>query len=306
MSAVLDADEWGDEQELLRLQAILNDQAEKMERRREAERDETRLANKRATKAGAPDAAKGAARPSVPAFWTAGPDTIGDDLAAAACLRLDSQDLNGRFNHGVTPLHSGPLRHTREVADNCWDRAWLNPIVWGPVVPRGGAKAEHSSAASRVDEALNNSRHSATAETAETALLPPPAIPEHAEVDGRPVRGVVALQAHPSPRANERPRSALLIASKGSLMVEELRQPYTRLLELPLQHVATQAVPGRDTMFHIAACPPGTEQRDLSTIGTEGIVVVLRDCSLRDRWLEALEAAGQACSHRRLRWPGAG
>ena len=138
----------------------------------------------------------------------------------------------------------------------------------------------------------NNSLHGATAETAETALLPPPAIPEHAEVDGRPVRGVVTLQARPSPMANERPRSALLIASKGSLMVEELRQPYTRLLELPLEHVATQAVPGHDTMFHIAACPPGAEQRDLSTIGTEGIVVVLRDCSLRDRWLDALEAAG--------------
>jgi hypothetical protein len=112
----------------------------------------------------------------------------------------------------------------------------------------------------------NNSRHGATAETAKTALLPPPAIPEHAEVDGRPVRGVVTLQARPSPMANERPRSALLITSKGSLMVEELRQPYTRLLELPLQHVAAQAVPGHDTMFHIAACPPGTEQRDLSSI----------------------------------------
>ena len=92
--------------------------------------------------------------------------------------------------------------------------------------------------------------------------------------------------------ASERPRSALLIVSKGSLMVEELCKPYTRLLEMPLQHVAAQALPGRENMFHIAACPPGAQQRDPSTVGTEGIVVVLRDCSLRDRWLDALEAAG--------------
>ena len=120
MSAVRDADECGEEQELLRLQVILNDQAEKMERRREAERAETRLAT--ATKAGAPDAAKGAEMPSAPAFWTAGPGTIGDDLADAGYLRLDPQNLN----HRVTPLHRGPLRHTREVADSCWDRAWSN------------------------------------------------------------------------------------------------------------------------------------------------------------------------------------
>jgi hypothetical protein len=56
-AAVRDADDWGEEQELLRLQAILNDQAEKAEKmqwRWEVERAETRLA----TKAGAPDAAK--------------------------------------------------------------------------------------------------------------------------------------------------------------------------------------------------------------------------------------------------------
>jgi len=122
MSAVRDADECGEEQELLRLQAILNDQAEEMERRREAEKAETRLATKCATKAGAPEAAKGAAKPSVPAFWTAGPGTIGDNLADAASLRLDPQNLN----HRVTPLHRGPLRHTRGVAYSCWDRAWSN------------------------------------------------------------------------------------------------------------------------------------------------------------------------------------
>jgi hypothetical protein len=170
-------------------------------------------------------------------------------------------------------------------------RSNYDAIVRGPAVRRGGAKAEHSSAVNRVDEAFNNSWHSATAESANPAL-PPPALPEHAKVDDRPVRGVVTLQARPSPMANERPRSALLIVTKGSLMVEELCQPYTRLLELPLEHVAAQAVPGRETMFHIAACPPGAEQRDPSTVGTEGIIVVLRDCSLRDRWLQALEAAG--------------
>ena len=112
MSAVRDADEWGEEQELLRLQAILNDQAEKMEWRREADRAETRLVSR----AGAPDAAEGAARPSVPAFWTAGQDTIGDSV------RPDPPDLN----HRVTSVHRGPLRHTREVAISCWERAWLN------------------------------------------------------------------------------------------------------------------------------------------------------------------------------------
>jgi hypothetical protein len=77
------------------------------------------------------------------------------------------------------------------------------------------------------------------------------------------------------------------------LIIEELRQPYTLLLELPLQHVAAQAVSRHDNKFHIAVKIPGGEQRDAtSTISSSGIVVGLRDCSLRDQWLQALVAAG--------------
>ena len=215
------------------------------------------------------------------------PTQMEDDNAGA--LQASMRSANS-FTRERASLDSGHDR-TRSRDFTRLARSNYDAIVLGPLVRRGGTKAEHSSAVNRVDEASNNNRHSATAETANSAL-PPPALSENAKVDDRPVRAVVTLQACPSPMANERPRSALLIVSKGSLMVEELCQPYSRLLELPLQHVAAQAVPGRENMFHIAACPPGVEQRDSSTVGTEGIVVVLHNCSLRDRWLQALEAAG--------------
>ena len=129
----------------------------------------------------------------------------------------------------------------------------------------------------------DSSRHPVTAQPRE-------------QLRAQPVRGVVTIQARPSPTVNEslRSRSVLLrISSEGLLIVEELRQPYTLLLELPLQHVAAQAVPGHDNKFHIGVKTPGGEQRDVtSTISLSGIVVGLRDCSLRDQWLQVLVVAG--------------
>jgi hypothetical protein len=137
-------------------------------------------------------------------------------------------------------------------------------------------------------EAAPDSSHGASEETAPTTH----SFPGQPRADDRPVRGVVTIQARDSsPTASERPRSVLLVANAGSLMVDELRQPHTRLLELPLEHVAAQAVPGRDNMFHIGVSPPGTAQ-SASAIGSEGFVVVLRDRRLRDQWLQALESVG--------------
>ena len=79
-------------------------------------------------------------------------------------------------------------------------------------------------------------------------------------------------------------------ACKRTPAVAALDTLFRTFLATTSQHA--KAVPGRENMFHIAACPPGVEQRDSSTVGTEGIVVVLHNCSLRDRWLQALEAAG--------------
>ena len=138
-------------------------------------------------------------------------------------------------------------------------------------------------------DAAPNSRHGAPAETATL----PHSFQEQPRADDRPVRGVVTIQAHAStPTASERPRSVFLVANEGSLMVDELCQPHTRLLELPLQHVAAQAVPSRDNMFHIGVSRPEAAQCGPSAIGSEGFVVVLRDSRLRDQWLQALQCVG--------------
>jgi hypothetical protein len=138
----------------------------------------------------------------------------------------------------------------------------------------------------RYRDAAPNSRHVTPSET----VTLPHSFQEQPRADDRPVRGVVTIQA--TPTAGERPRSVFLIAKEGSLMVDELCQPHTRLLELPLEHVAAQAVPSRDNMFHIGVSPPGAAQCGPSAIGSEGFVVVLRDSRLRDQWLQALESAG--------------
>ena len=139
-----------------------------------------------------------------------------------------------------------------------------------------------------VEAAPTDSSHGAPEETATTHSFP-----GQPRADDRPVRGVVTIQARDSsPMASERPRSVLLVANAGSLIVDELRPPHTRLLDLPIEHVAAQAVPGRDNMFHIGVTRPGAAQSGPSTIGTEGFVVVLRDGRLRDQWLQALESVG--------------
>ena len=75
----------------------------------------------------------------------------------------------------------------------------------------------------------------------------------------------------------------LLVVSRGTLLVQTLQKPYRQLLELPLGDVAARVVPGHANMFRV------------TTIGSNpdaAAVVVLSDCSLRDRWLQALVTAG--------------
>ena len=63
-----------------------------------------------------------------------------------------------------------------------------------------------------------------------------------------------------------------------------MQKPYRRLLELPLGDVAATVVPGHENMFRVTMVDSHADKA--------GMVVVLRDCSLRDRWLQALATAG--------------
>jgi hypothetical protein len=105
-------------------------------------------------------------------------------------------------------------------------------------------------------------------------------------VDDRPVRGVVTLQAHLSLTAADRPKRMLLIASRETLVVQTLEKPYRALTKIPIGDMAAGVVPGHDNMFRIWLHASPEEQDD----GV--VVVVVRDCSLRDQWLQALVTAG--------------
>ena len=104
-------------------------------------------------------------------------------------------------------------------------------------------------------------------------------------VDDRPVRGVVTLQAHLSLTAADRPKRMLLIASRETLVVQTLEKPYRALTKIPIGDMVAGVVPGHDNMFRIWLHASPEEQDD-------GVVVVVRDCSLRDQWLQALVTAG--------------
>ena len=69
-----------------------------------------------------------------------------------------------------------------------------------------------------------------------------------------------------------------------SAQARTLQKPYRRLLELPLGDVAAAVVPGHENMFRVTMVDSHPDKA--------GMVVVLRDCSLRDRWLQALATAG--------------
>ena len=115
------------------------------------------------------------------------------------------------------------------------------------------------------------------------AATSPPVLPL---VDARPVRGVVTLQARPLLRSTDRPMSVLLVVNRSTLVVQTLQKPYRDLLELQLQNLTAHVEPNHDNMFLIAV-----KQRDDSAIDSNGIVVALRNCSLRDQWLQALVTA---------------
>ena len=111
--------------------------------------------------------------------------------------------------------------------------------------------------------------------------------PEQRLVETRPVRGVVTLQPRPLLRSTDRPMSVLLVVNRSTLLVQCLQKPYRDLLELQLQGLAVHVEPNRDNMFLIAV-----KQENASVIDCDNIVVALRDCSMRDQWLQALVTAG--------------
>jgi hypothetical protein len=117
------------------------------------------------------------------------------------------------------------------------------------------------------------------------AVTAPPLLPL---VDARPVRGVVTLQARPLLRSTDRPMSVLLVVNRSMLVVQTLQKPYRDLLELQLQDLTAHVEPNHDNMFLITV---KSKQRDASAIDSNGIVVALRSCSLRDQWLQALVTA---------------
>jgi len=108
---------------------------------------------------------------------------------------------------------------------------------------------------------------------------------EQPRIDDRPVRGVATIQALPSHAAGA--KSVLLVVRRGTLSMQTLQKPYRQLLELPLGDVAARVVPGHENMFRVTIIGSNPD-----AAGLLSMVVVLSDCSLRDRWLQALVTAG--------------
>ena len=139
---------------------------------------------------------------------------------------------------------------------------------------RDGASARDTTSDSRKSSALATTTPPEQHRTADLCAESPP--------DGRPVRGIVTIQRHLSHTANA--KSVLLVVSRGTLSVQTLQKPYRHLLELPLGDVAATVVTGHENMFRVTMVDSHPDEA--------GMVVVLRDCSLRDRWLQALATAG--------------
>ena len=139
---------------------------------------------------------------------------------------------------------------------------------------RDGASARDTTSDSSKPSALAKTTPPEQHRTADLCAESPP--------DGRPVRGIVTIQTHLSHTAKA--KSVLLVVSRGTLSVQTLQKPYRRLLELPLGDVAAAVVPGHEEMFRVTMVDSHPDKA--------GMVVVLRDCSLRDRWLQALATAG--------------
>ena len=80
-------------------------------------------------------------------------------------------------------------------------------------------------------------------------------------------------------------RQACVSDRRPALVVQTLQKPYRDLLELQLQNLTAHVEPNHDNMFLITV---KSKQRDAIAIDSNGIVVALRNCSLRDQWLQAL------------------
>ena len=137
----------------------------------------------------------------------------------------------------------------------------------------------------RLSSGYATAQSASSTASARTQIRPPEQ--PHVHVDARPVRGIVTVQALPSP--TEDAVSVLLVCSRGTLVAQTLQKPYRKLLEIPLDDVAAKVMPGRENVFHVTLVD--FEHKD-SDPGVAGIFVVLRDCSLRDQWLEALATSG--------------
>lgn len=95
-------------------------------------------------------------------------------------------------------------------------------------------------------------------------------------------RGIVTLQAHPALKLSA--KCVLLIVGNGSLTVREPCAPYQDLVQVPSRHIKANLVPSHANMVHLLI------DTEIDTIPNKGIFVVLRDCPMRDKWLDALSA----------------
>ena len=147
-----------------------------------------------------------------------------------------------------------------------------------------GGRAPRAAAAHRAATATGVCANARAGSDA-TARPAPLEQAEEPQVDTRPVRGVATLQTCPSVTGRGKPMRVLLVASRDTFLVQTLERPHRHLLQTPLRQLVAQAVPDHDNMFRIWIY-------GLRDAGDEGIVVVLRDCLLRDQWLQALVTAG--------------
>jgi len=78
--------------------------------------------------------------------------------------------------------------------------------------------------------------------------------------------------------------AAVLRIEKGFLSVIGGAELDDTILSMPLPYAELKVVPGHDNVLELKVKTPGAKPN--------GILVVVSDCSVRDRWLEAFSAVG--------------
>jgi hypothetical protein len=97
----------------------------------------------------------------------------------------------------------------------------------------------------------------------------------------RPTHGLVTIKTHPSQQTGF---PASLCIDKDSISVVSGADLDDTILSMPLPYAELNVVPGHDNVLDLKVKTPGAN--------SNGIFVVVSDCSARDKWIEVFSGFG--------------